>query len=99
MTSLAPSRSWTSAGCTSAPTSKPPVSVTMWRLRPLIFLAASYPRGPPLSVVLTDWVSMTPAHGAPLGARRFACLQQQLKIDLLEHAAVSPIVENNLARW
>jgi hypothetical protein len=31
--------------------------------RLLIFLAASYPRGPPLSVVLTDWVSMTPADG------------------------------------
>src|SRR5207245_2692073 len=37
----APSRSWTSAECTSAPTSKPQVSVTMWRLRPLTFLAAS----------------------------------------------------------
>jgi len=36
-----PSRSWISAGCPSAPTSRPPVSVTMWRFRPLIFLAAS----------------------------------------------------------
>src|SRR5437660_11317086 len=66
MTSTAPSRSWTSAGCTAAPTSRPQVSVTMWRLRPLIFLAASPgsrfcrargqapPRGPPLSVVLAD---------------------------------------------
>jgi hypothetical protein len=42
---------------------KPAVSVTMWRLRPLTFLAASQPRGPPLSVVLTDWLSMTPADG------------------------------------
>ena len=31
----------------------PCVSVTMWRLRPLILLPASKPRGPPLSVVLT----------------------------------------------
>jgi hypothetical protein len=36
------------------------VSVTIWRLRPLTFLSASYPRGPPLWVVLTDWLSMTP---------------------------------------
>jgi hypothetical protein len=32
-------------------------------LAPLIFLAASYPRGPAVSVVLTDWLSMTPAVG------------------------------------
>src|ERR1700720_2555099 len=29
----------------------------------LTFLPASYPRGPPLSVVLTDWLSMIPAEG------------------------------------
>jgi hypothetical protein len=29
----------------------------------LIFLAASNPRGPPASVVLTDWLSITPAVG------------------------------------
>jgi hypothetical protein len=39
------------------------VSVTIWRLRPLIFLPASNPRGPPLSVVFADWLSMTPAVG------------------------------------
>ena len=33
----------------------------MCRLRPLIFLPASKPRGPPASVVLTDWLSITPA--------------------------------------
>ena len=32
----------------------PNVSVTMWRLRLLIFFPASQPRGLPLSVVLTD---------------------------------------------
>src|SRR5437762_13134611 len=42
-----------SAPCTWAPTRSPVVSVMMWRLRPLTFLPASYPRGPPLSVVLT----------------------------------------------
>src|SRR5690242_13504029 len=31
MTRTAPSRSWISAGWTSAPTSRPPVSVTIWR--------------------------------------------------------------------
>ena len=31
--------------------------------RLLTFLPASYPRGPPLSVVLTDWLSMIPAEG------------------------------------
>ena len=39
------------------------MSVTIWRLRPLIFLPASNPRGPPLSVVFADWLSMTPAVG------------------------------------
>jgi len=29
----------------------------------LTFLPASKPAGPPLSVVLTDWLSMTPAVG------------------------------------
>jgi hypothetical protein len=33
------------------------------RGRLLIFLPASKPRGPPLSVVFTDWLSMTPAVG------------------------------------
>jgi hypothetical protein len=41
----------------------PWVSVTMWRLRPLIFFPASKPLGPPLSVVFTDWLSITPAVG------------------------------------
>jgi len=41
MTSAAPSRSCTSAGWISAPTSRPSVSVMIWRLRPLTFLPAS----------------------------------------------------------
>jgi hypothetical protein len=36
---------------TSAPTNRPVVSVMICRLRPLIFFAASKPRGPPASVV------------------------------------------------
>jgi hypothetical protein len=47
----------------SAPTSRPTVSVTRWRLRPLTFLPASYLRGAPLSAVLTDRLSTTPAEG------------------------------------
>jgi len=38
---------------------KPCVSVTMWRLRPTSFFPASNPRIPPLSVVLTLWLSMS----------------------------------------
>ena len=34
-----------------------------WRLRPLTFLPASYPRGPPASVVFTLWLSITAADG------------------------------------
>jgi len=41
----------------------PMVSVRMCRLRPFTFLPASKPRGPPASVVLTDWLSITPALG------------------------------------
>lgn len=40
-----------------------PVSVRKWRLRSLIFLPASYPDIPPLSVVFTLWLSITPAVG------------------------------------
>jgi len=63
----APSRSWTPAAWTRAPTSRPPVSVTTWRLRPLTFFPAWNPLGPPLSAVLTDRLSITPAVGS--GAR------------------------------
>ncbi|KMS60023.1 hypothetical protein V474_08935 [Novosphingobium barchaimii LL02] len=40
----------------------------------MIFLPASYPQGPPLSVVFTDWLSITPALGEasrPSISRRF----------------------------
>ena len=37
------------------------MSVRIWRLPALTDLAASNQRGPPLSVVFTDWLSITPA--------------------------------------
>ncbi len=42
---------------------QPSVSMMIWRLRPAIFLPASWPQTPPPSVVLTDWLSITPAPG------------------------------------
>ena len=45
----------------------------MCRLRPVTFFPASYPRGPPGSVVLTDWLSRTVAEGCrwlPAACRR-----------------------------
>src|SRR3954452_19435646 len=49
------------------PSNSPSVSTAMCRLRPFSRLAASQPRGPPLSVVFTLWVSMMAAVG--LGSR------------------------------
>ena len=50
--------------------SRPIVSTTMWRLRPLIFLPASYPRvcAETVSAALTDCESTIPAEGS--GSRR-----------------------------
>ncbi len=39
------------------------MSTATWRLRPFSRFAASQPRGPPLSVVFTLWVSMIVAVG------------------------------------
>ena len=38
----------------------------MCRLRPLTFLPPSKPRSPPISVVLTDWLSTAEARGEGL---------------------------------
>ena len=65
-----PSRSWMLAGWTTSRSGRPSVSVSRCRLRPLTFLPASKPRGPPASVVLTLWLSMIPAVGE---ASRPAC--------------------------
>jgi hypothetical protein len=51
---------------TRTASNEPSVSVTTWRLRPFTFLATSNPRGPPLSVVFTLWLSMMPADGVGL---------------------------------
>ncbi len=39
------------------------MSVAIWRLRPLIFLPRHNRMGHALSVVFTDWLSITPAVG------------------------------------
>src|SRR5258708_30260764 len=69
------------------------VAVTIWRLRPLTFLPASYPRGPPLSVVLTDWLSMIPAEGL---ASRPAASRGSInnsKLIRIQDAVVAPRIE------
>src|SRR5215203_3863807 len=52
-----------SAAWTRMPSNSPSVSTAMCRLRPFSRFAASQPRGPPLSVVFTLWVSMIAAEG------------------------------------
>src|SRR5215213_9714960 len=52
-----------SAAWTRMPSNSPFVSTATCRLRPFSRLAASQPRGPPLSVVFTLWVSMMAAVG------------------------------------
>ncbi len=61
ITSGAPSRSCMSAVCTRTTIGLPSTSTAICRFRPLIFFPASYPEGPPLSVVFTDWLSMIAA--------------------------------------
>jgi len=66
-----PSRSTTFALWTLASSTKHCVSTSRWRLRPLTFLAPSYPRSvPPTPVVLTDWLSTMPALGWGFLCRR-----------------------------
>src|SRR3954467_15271084 len=54
------------AGWITTTNSRPRVSTRMWRLRPLTILPASYPLGPPASVVRTLWLSMMPRRGRGL---------------------------------
>jgi hypothetical protein len=82
----------------------PVVLVTIWRLRPLTFWAVSPgsrlcrargqapPRGPPLSVVLTDWLSITSADGLATrpAASRF---EQEFEIDPFKWTVVPPIIK------
>src|SRR5262249_22373319 len=93
MTSGAPSRSWISAGCTSAPTSRPPVSVTMWRLRPLTFLGRLSPGCPAALGRFGRLPADAPGGGPRSAPRRPACFQHKLKFDRPKQAVVPPIVE------
>src|SRR5580700_4140297 len=62
------------SGSTRLATGSPRVSTKMCRLRPLTRLCASKLRGPPRSVVLTDWPSMITTDGqASRPAWRRAC--------------------------
>ena len=82
------------------------MSVTIWRLRPLIRFPASYPLTPPLSVVFTLWLSAAWQLNAKHSMRRddprrwlgFAALGQtrgldQLAVQLIQHAVIAPGVE------
>ena len=46
-------------------------------LRPFTIFAASHPRGPSASVILTDWLSITPAVGLAPRSRRFARTREE----------------------
>src|SRR5215813_1546288 len=93
MTRGAPSRSWISAGCTSAPTSRPPVighNVALTAVDRFGRIVTTW------SAALGRLGRLTvddPCRRARFAARRLACLQQQLKIDRLKQAVVPPIVE------
>src|SRR3954447_7539510 len=65
-TRIAPSRSATLAAVTSTTTSRPMVSTTRCRLRPMVFLPASQPREPRPTVAApgTVWESTAPAEAS-----------------------------------
>src|SRR6185295_9280599 len=75
-----------SAAWTRMPSNSPSVSTATCRLRPFSRFAASQPRGPPLSVVFTLWVSMIAAcrrTGLPPGA--LAQHDHEVVADTLPH--------------
>ncbi len=75
MASRPPSQSCTEAGVTSSPHTSPRVSTTTGRLRPDTVSPPSKPRGPPRSVVFTDWRSRMPVAGRrvlPAARRTFS---------------------------
>src|SRR6516164_9611194 len=88
-----------SAAWTRAATRCPAVSVMMWRLRPLTFLPASKPRGPPLSVVFEDWLSNHPGRRAGLASGPFAGLLQQQEIDGVPQPGRLPKRRSSAAPW
>src|SRR5512132_3564310 len=89
----APSRSWISAAWTTAPTSSPLVSVRMCRLRPLIFLPASKPRGPTRLGGFDRLAIDHPGRRARLAPSHLARLHQQVMVDQFPPSIVPPLVE------
>ena len=82
-----------------APTNRKPwVSVTIWRLRPLMRLPASTPRGPPLSVVGALWLSMMAAEGATLRPSIWRARDTTPGVEPAPRAVVAPAVEVALHR-
>ena len=78
------------------------MSTRACRLRPLIFLPASYPRGPPASVVLTLWVSMTAAVGPASRPTRSTIARHQLMVQALPCSVITKAGEpaiRRLVRW
>jgi len=62
-------------------------------LAPVDLLARIIPCGPPLSVVLTDWLSITPADGLASRPSRSRGMLDQQEIDLLPQTLRLPGVE------
>ena len=101
-TSASPSRSWTLAAWTMPRSRKPSVSTSTCRLRPLIFLPASKPRGPPLSAGLHRLAVDDPRGRLRLATGRLPCPHQQGVVQA-EQGAVPPpapeIAENRALGW
>src|ERR1700751_740467 len=80
----APALSEMSAGVRLTIRRRPSVSTAMWRLRPTIFLPASYPLVL-ASGALTDWLSMTPPGWARFASHALSVEHQRDVVDRLKH--------------
>jgi len=95
-----PSRSTTFALWTLASSTKHCVSTSRWRLRPLTFLAPSYPRSvPPIPVVLTDWLSTMPALGWGFLCRRTLTRSRKAEYILSHVPSKRQRSESSSRRW
>src|SRR5665811_1442745 len=67
----------------------------MWRLRPLIFLPASYPRvsAETVSAPLTDWESTIPADGTGLRRSSLTRTRAQRIVNTIKGAVLAPVAE------
>src|SRR3954471_2144830 len=90
-----PSRSCRLAAVTSTTTSRPMVSVTTCRLRPLVFLPTSYPREswPTVSAPLTDWESMILSRRRRFPSGRLPDRPAQRVVDPVGRAIGVPALE------